>query len=106
MIVSEEQGVFVPLIVEGTGFGLHKAEEAGCDWGGALEAVVVMPDWDEALFLATTNMRGEASEALVLRTGTEVAPSVIWAVDRAMVWLGLETLVTEDRFFKCGVTVG
>ena len=85
MVVAEERGVFVPLIVEGTGFGLHKAEEAGRDRGGALETVVVVPDWDEALFLGAADVWGETSKAFMLRTSTKVALPVIWAVDGAVV---------------------
>ena len=97
--------MFVPFIVEGVGFGLHQAEEAGCDRGGALEAVVVVPNWDEALFLGAADVWGETSKTFVLRTSTKVALPIVWAVDGAVVRLGLETFVAEDGLFECRTAI-
>jgi hypothetical protein len=73
--------------------------------GGALKAVVLVPDWHIALLFFAADMRGNAGEGLVLRADAEITVPVVGAFDGRVVGGCLETLITEDGFLEARVSV-
>jgi hypothetical protein len=84
---------------------MGQASEASSSRGGALKAVILVPDWHVALLFFAADMRGDASEGFVLRAGAEITVPVIRAFDGRVVWGRLETLVAEDGFVEARVSV-